>query len=404
MTEPTGLLRLFAERPSSVTLRRMDAIIGRSYSAALLFSLIEIITNALHQAKYLHLVPFLIILGLNVGSVLAMAIGNWVSDVRNVWYVLHAGVVVASLVAWPILPLDATALPDQFTPFIWWTMGWGAMSAGLGFNRILAAFYILLIPAWFAVIETQPAGGNATLGIAAQNAIYTLLISAVLVTLIALLRWRAIQQDQAAEEAAQAAANNAATEANERERLRLNSVVHNQVLTAINAAIEAHSPQQQQAAAAMAVAAIDRLNNYEAEDEDPDNQIPASVFFDALTSLIQKQSARIGISVAVEGGLELPFAVVNALNEATLQAVNNSLLHAGPASVARRVVLKATQSSVKIAVIDEGKGFRPSRIPRNRIGIRTMIRRRLQQVGGEAHVNSKPGEGTTVVLEWGPND
>lgn len=404
MTEPTGLLRLFAERPSSVTLRRMDAIIGRSYSAALLFSLIEIITNALNQARYLNLVPFLIVLTLNVTSVLAMAIGNWFSDVRNLWYVVHAGVVVASLAAWPLLPVDPGSLPDQFTPFIWWTMGWGALSAGLGLNRILAAFYILLIPAWFAVVETQPAGGNATLGIAAQNAIYTLLISAVLVTLVAMLRWRAILQDQAAEEAAQAAANTAATEAHERERLRLNSVVHNQVLTAINAAIEAHSPRQQQVAMELAVSAIDRLNNYVAEDEDPENRVPVSVFFDALTNLIQKQSTRLGISVAAEGRLELPLAVANALTEATLQAVSNSLLHAGPANVERRVALKATPSSVKVAVVDNGVGFRPSRIPRNRIGVRTMIRRRLQQVGGEAHVNSKPGEGTTVVLEWGAHD
>jgi signal transduction histidine kinase len=53
-------------------------------------------------------------------------------------------------------------------------------------------------------------------------------------------------------------------------------------------------------------------------------------------------------------------------------------------------------------VVDDGRGFNPERLPKDRLGIRTSIEARMRLVGGVASVISKPGAGTTVELRW-PN-
>ena len=400
MSEQVSFSRLVSERATTVTTRRMDTIIGRAYSLALISSVPEVLTNSLEQRHLLNPVPFWILLALNLASIFGMAIGNWLFEVKNFWYIFHAGVVVLGLALWPLLAADVAQLPHGFTPFIWWTMGWGCLSAGLGLNRIFAALYLVITPAWFAAEQFMPMGGGATLGVALQNAIYTVLISAVLVTLVALLRWRALQQDIAAEAVAQTQAESAASDAVLRERTRVGSVVHTQVLTALNAALEATTAKDRATAAALATSAIDRLANYDNEAAWVDRDVAVDAFFETLSQLVRRQSAEIGVSVSVEGAFEVPLDVAAALTEATLQAVNNSILHSGPATSNRRVSLKATGGHVKVTVVDDGTGFRPSRIPKNRLGIRTIIFKRTQQAGIEAHIKSAPGEGTTVILEW----
>jgi two-component sensor histidine kinase len=378
----------------------MDSIIAKSYSLALLLSILEICTNAFAQQSLLNPAVFWPLVVLNLASVLLLAIGNWFIEVSNRWYVIHACVVAFSLLLWPMAPMDPAHLPAGFTPFIWWTLGWGALSAGLGLNRILGALYMVLIPAWFATEQVMPAGGNATLGVAFQNGVYTFLISAVLVSMVGLLRWQAVQQDLAAETAAKAQAASAAENGVAGEHLKLGSMVHNQILTALDAAVAARTSQERAGAAKLAESAIDRLRSYEAESVAKDVSITASAFFSSLSDLIQKQQMDWAISASAEGAMQIPNEVISAMTEATLQAMENSELHAGGPSVKRKVNLRSSKGEVKIAVIDDGVGFRPSRISKNRIGLRVLIFKRMTQVGGQAHVNAKPGEGTTVVLEW----
>jgi signal transduction histidine kinase len=58
---------------------------------------------------------------------------------------------------------------------------------------------------------------------------------------------------------------------------------------------------------------------------------------------------------------------------------------------------------VKIVIKDNGKGFRVSRVPKNRLGLKLSIFSRIQAVGGKAFVDSKLGVGTNIVLEWSKN-
>lgn len=107
---------------------------------------------------------------------------------------------------------------------------------------------------------------------------------------------------------------------------------------------------------------------------------------------------------------DLPPEVVRALRRAAAEALSNVVAHAG----IERVRLTALAASpppvvpqpvvpevpvVRVAVVDQGVGFDPAST-RPGYGIRHSIVARMAEVGGEAVVDSHPGQGTRVDLWW----
>jgi signal transduction histidine kinase len=97
----------------------------------------------------------------------------------------------------------------------------------------------------------------------------------------------------------------------------------------------------------------------------------------------------------------LPAAVAHALCEATSEALVNVARHAGVSRAA--VVVTGVDGHAVVEVRDHGRGFDLAQVPATRHGVRDSILHRLQDVGGAARVDSSPGRGTTVRLEW-PRD
>ncbi|MFA4927781.1 MAG: ATP-binding protein, partial [Patulibacter sp.] len=57
-----------------------------------------------------------------------------------------------------------------------------------------------------------------------------------------------------------------------------------------------------------------------------------------------------------------------------------------------------------VYVRDEGPGFDPASVPPQRRGLRDSILTRMARVGGQATVESAPGEGTEIALRLPAND
>jgi len=75
------------------------------------------------------------------------------------------------------------------------------------------------------------------------------------------------------------------------------------------------------------------------------------------------------------------------------------LAHAGR-NATRKVRLRASEREIKIVVTDDGVGFRPSRVPKNRLGLRISIIDRVEAIGGRVFIDSRIGQGTSIILEW----
>ncbi len=103
----------------------------------------------------------------------------------------------------------------------------------------------------------------------------------------------------------------------------------------------------------------------------------------------------------IDGGLDVPAPAVEALSAAAGEALRNAAAHSG----AGRAVLAARGSQagvVTVTIADEGTGFDPARVDSARSGLRNSVRARLSEAGGRAEIVSAPGQGTSVVLTWGP--
>lgn len=390
-------------RPASYAARRTEKIIGRAYSLALLLTGTEMSVNAFSQIGSYKPMFFWPLLGFTLFSIVGMAISNWFFQGGRRWYVLHFLSVCLNIAFW-VFEVRPEVLPLPHAPYVWWSLGMASLSAAFGLRKSLAGAAIILVPAVYGFVRTSVYGGDASIDRTIEDCLYTFLFSATFATLFEVVRFRAVEQDNANDAVRDAAVAQASQGTRERERLRLASVVYNQVIVALNAALDAGTPEQQRKAAKLADAAITKLRNYSAEDQTRQLDIPVDALFNSVEELLLGQHPEFKISSSVQGRVMIPAEVADALTEATLQAVTNSFMHAGSATVLRELRLKAEGPQVKIVVRDEGSGFRLSRVPKNRLGIRTIIYRQLESVGAKAHIDSRPGEGTTVVLEWSSNE
>lgn len=93
-----------------------------------------------------------------------------------------------------------------------------------------------------------------------------------------------------------------------------------------------------------------------------------------------------------------PATVADAVTESAAAALTNVQRHAPGATV--RLRLTGAAGGVVVVVTDDGPGFDPARVPPHRYGLRESVRGRMAAAGGRATVDSSPGRGTRITLEW----
>lgn len=95
---------------------------------------------------------------------------------------------------------------------------------------------------------------------------------------------------------------------------------------------------------------------------------------------------------------EVPAPIAEAMTHSAAEALSNVLRHASDATVSVR--LTRAGNTVSIEVLDDGPGFDQATVPRHRYGLRESVHGRMATVGGRAEVDSAPGRGTLIRLEW----
>ncbi len=120
----------------------------------------------------------------------------------------------------------------------------------------------------------------------------------------------------------------------------------------------------------------------------------------ALQQRIDAVERRAGVEaqLSVEGEIELPEIVEDALFRIAQEALNNALKHAKPTSVVvtLRVEGETPEQHVMLEVADDGVGFDAYAVGETGgIGLVSM-RERTEKLGGDLVVRSTPGKGTSV--------
>lgn len=376
---------------------RLEGQIHKVLSVVLVLSLPEIFANSAAQRFFLNELSA-IMLFLLIGTTVAATISSWLTGSRVIWFYLHGSAVALSMLLWPVMVEDASLIPDYSKPWIWWTLGIGILSFGLIGNRVVGAIALFSISFGWFFIHVDPSGGSATWQLSLQDSVYLFLFGGSIIGLITLVRDGAKRADIANTQFIQSAIEQARVDAIERERQRLDALIHDKVLNTLLLASRAESRQEQQRAAELAAQAIESLRAA-AEEPTRNPAVTPLGLFRALRKAAQQLAPGIEVRTLSGGAETLPADRAQALTEATLQAIDNARLH----SKARHLELildSPTPGSIEITLKDDGVGFRPDRIPKDRIGIRTSVLARMQNVGGEALIQSEPSRGTTVKLRW----
>ena len=378
-------------------------MLGRIYSIALTVVMTEALVNGFAQLEFLDPVIFWVSAIAVTLAVLGVVGSQWFIPTQvDFWLRAVSIISLVLVISWPLHFDPEGRLPDTFQPWIWWTLGISAVAAGTTFRFGVGVSYLIFLPLAWLFLKTSEFGGSAEILIAIQESLYLFIFASILVAMVLALRWEAGKTDSANQLAISSAVESARVDAIELESSRLDALVHDSVLTTMLVASRANSESEVLAAQKMAKDAIERLQNAGAPNQTAENMTLAS-FLSALELRIQENAPE--FSVVVDRVTDFPMTaeVAQALAEATLQAVDNSLKHAGNTS-SRIVKLRGLPSGLKIVVTDDGRGFRPSQIPKNRIGIPASIISRVKNVGGRAFIQSAPGQGATVVIEWDSHD
>lgn len=378
-------------------------MLGRIYSVALSAITAEALINGFGQLSFLNSAVFFFSASVLVATVIGVIISAWLLPSKATFWLSAVAVVSLTLIAtWPF-HFDLTqAIPSGFQPWIWWPLGISAVAAGTTFRFSIGVVYLLVLTFSWPIFKVSAYGGSGTLLVGIQEALHLFVFSAVLIAMVLALRWEAGKTDAANQEAIDSAVESARVVAAEIERSRLDALVHDSVLTTLLVAASAEYEPQRSLAAKSAVEAIARLKTARSE-ESKFAQLTLASFFHALELRVKESAPDFEVSLARLSDLPIASQTAEALTEATLQAVDNSLKHASNATE-RIVRLRGQASGLKIVVSDNGKGFRPSQVPKDRIGISSSIIARVNNVGGRVFINSAPGAGTNVVIEWGSSD
>lgn len=387
--------------PERFAVGRVNVLLARIFSVGGLAVGLQMLLHALAQREYLHPLmfwPAFIAVGLGQ---LGLIYGAYFSGRYQFWQRWYTVSIALVVLTWPLALTTQNAFPTGAYPWIWWGVGLSAIAAFASFGEVSSASYFLFILVfWFFARFTTPYG-QVDIWLNLQDTLLTFLFTALLGALIATTRFEASRVDEASASRALAVAEQARAEAEVREKSRLDSLVHDKVLTTLLLAAKAETPEQKHEVGNLAVSAVTALNGGPAVGSN--RTINGSSFFAALEKIALSQSEDLKVFRTELDSVSIPGDVATALTEAMLQAITNSQQHAGP-NATRELHLKGHRNGLKIVVKDTGRGFRMSRVPKNRLGVRISIIDRVEMVGGRVFIDSNPGNGANIILEWGTCD
>ncbi|RJT92606.1 hypothetical protein D6T64_00095, partial [Cryobacterium melibiosiphilum] len=322
------------------------------------------------------------------------------------------------------------------TPWILSLAGIAVVIVAIGSRSSVAWAYTITACVMSGIVRGFTTNEPRGVLVGVESGLYLLLLMSIFVGLTMATRRRAISIDLAAQAVRQVESARVAEIARKRERLTIDALVHDSVLSTLliaglGRAERAAISRQAQAS----LAELDALRH-----QSGPVTVSGAEFADRLVVLVTDLAPGATLRVALPDTMTLPTDAATALLGAVGEALRNSMASAGGpmrASVARRVELTALGGSgvgsvgsgggvsgggrlgsvgsgggdsgsgdaggLRLIVHDDGVGFNRQAVAAGRLGVAQSILGRMHALpGGHAAVRSRPGHGTTVTLAYEP--
>lgn len=333
--------------------------------------------------------------GLLILVVILSFSNRWVRGVHGTFAVVYFLV----LLSWPF-----TVIPDVeiFGGIHWlnYLITVGTSMAAIAFGRVLATLYLFAAPLVYFIVRVLPVGGGGW-QLAVLEAFYALILGSAIMIIVTMLRQAASNVDNAQATALLRYGNAVRQHATEVERVQVDSIVHDSVLTTLISASRAYLPEAQRLGAVMAGNAISHLKEAASTSPDDISTVQATELAQRIVTSAELLASNFQRSVRNVGARSLPAVAAEAVHSAAVQAMVNSLQHAGGADVERSVEVRGLEGNgIEVLVTDTGQGFDLDRVPQERLGVRVSIVERVANAGGRTAIASVPGVGTEVCIRW----
>jgi len=319
----------------------------------------------------------------------------WVRQIQGIFAILY----VASLITWPFFVLPGV---EVFNGIHWlnYLITVATAMAAIAFPTMITTIYLFLCPLIYVIIRSTPLGGGAPWQLAVLEGVYALILGSAIVIIVTMLRQASSSVDNAQATALDRYSHAVRQHATEVERVQVDSIVHDSVLTTFISAARAFTPQAQQLAATMAGNAIGYLRDAAAASPDDGTTVRFTSLAERITDAAAALSSPFELRIRSVGTRSLPVQASEAIYSASVQAMVNSLQHAGEGNVSRWVAVRGVSpGGIEVVIGDTGAGYDMSE-PSERLGVRVSILERISNAGGRATVQSAPGEGTIVSIRW----
>jgi signal transduction histidine kinase len=106
---------------------------------------------------------------------------------------------------------------------------------------------------------------------------------------------------------------------------------------------------------------------------------------------------RVPLDLEINGDCELTHEVKLVFYRVAQEALNNIAKHSGARQV--NVRLECQRDQLNLCIKDDGLGFEPDSLPPGHMGI-AIMRERASSIGACLKIDSQPGQGTIVELDW----
>lgn len=298
-----------------------------------------------------------------------------------------------------VVALEDGPAPFEYGPWPLTIIALATVPAALAWSERIALGYLIAYSAAVAIVRYL-SGIDPLMHVAVQDAVFSFTLAGIFTVLAVVTMRSATALDAAAAIAKDTAVRRASAESSEREQARLDALLHDDVMSTLFYA-STGTPELDAAVRRQAAHALAELRKVEVAE--------TTVDMDAFTSRLRSvalsgtSGGASGFSVRGRRTEPVSAAVDAAFAEAAAEAVRNSLQHAGRDGrpVSRSTTLTLSESRILLSIEDDGVGFEARDVRPHRLGILVSIRGRMNAIpGGAARIESSPGRGVLVELEW----
>jgi hypothetical protein len=384
-----------------ISLKQVDSIISRAVGIFGIVFGAQAVPVLLGQIDQANPVWIRVAVTAVFASLIAALLASIVQRGVRLAHGTAAVIYLVTLITWPFAITDPGAVTAE-NHWLYLLLTVGAATAAIAFPTRVATTYLVLTPAIYGIVRLTPAGGSVDPLKDLFDVVYALILGGAVIIIARMLRQAASNVDSAQATALDRYGHAVRQHATEVERVEVDAIVHDSVLTTLLTAARAYTPEAMALSATNAGNAIEHLHAAALVEPDDGTTVRLVDVAQRIREAAETMTPALVIEVADVGPRTMPVQAAEAVYSAAMQAMVNSFQHAGrKTGLERWLAISGTSAAgIEVQVGDTGVGFDLASVPTERLGVRVSIIERVAGAGGAARIESTKGSGTIVTVRW----